>query len=210
MEQSWECGCECSEPTFLSLGSISRDRAIFALGSSSLGRLPLLEFTEAVIGALFCLANRGAEERSHTAGVAPITTMVMDVSLPPVRPLGTAALLLPHSAGPFFVVASMASENIEYLLAGSLRRPRGRLPAGMNHTTLSSGLLGLTFGDTFNQSLDHTNHPGGHLTLTFRLHFHQSMDHTTLPSGLQSLSFCDTYHMSQVNTTLPCGLLTIS
>ena len=54
---------------------------------------------------------------------------------------------------------------------------------------LPQSLRILTFGGTFNQSLDNVTWPAGLQSLTFDRDFNQSLDNVMWPAGLQSLTF---------------------
>ena len=51
-----------------------------------------------------------------------------------------------------------------------------------------SGLQSLTFGGSFNQSMDNVTLPSGLQSLTFGRAFIESMDNVAMPSGLQILT----------------------
>ena len=74
---------------------------------------------------------------------------------------------------------------------------------------LPAGLQTLTFGYSFNQSLDKTALPAGLQTLTFGYCFNQSLDKTALPAGLQTLAFCSNFKRSLDIGTAPsrCKIL---
>ena len=55
--------------------------------------------------------------------------------------------------------------------------------------TLPSGLLMLTCGDEFSQSLEEVILPSGLRSLTFGYRFDQPLEKVTLPSSLQDLTF---------------------
>ena len=75
---------------------------------------------------------------------------------------------------------------------------------------LPAGLQTLTFGYSFNQSLDKTALPACLQTLTFGLQFNQSLDKTALPAGLQTLTLGLCFNQSLDKTALPAGLQTLT
>ena len=71
--------------------------------------------------------------------------------------------------------------------------------------SLPSALQSLTFGDSFNQSLDNVTLPGALQSLTFGWEFNQRLGNVTLPSALQSLTFTSHHHPRLENVNLPSG-----
>ena len=74
--------------------------------------------------------------------------------------------------------------------------------------TWPAGLQGLTFGQSFDQSLDKVSWPVGLQSLTFGRNFNQSLDNVIWPVGLQSLTFVNRNLQSlQDLDVLPCALV---
>ena len=75
---------------------------------------------------------------------------------------------------------------------------------------LPPSLASLSFGKTFNQSLERVTLPSSLQSLSFGLEFNQSLERVTLPSSLQSLSFGWAFNQSLERVTLPSSLQSLS
>ena len=75
---------------------------------------------------------------------------------------------------------------------------------------LPCSLAKLTFGGTFNQSLERVTLPSSLQSWSFGFDFNQSLERVTLPSSLQSLSFGVSFDRSLVRVTLLSSLQSLS
>ena len=71
---------------------------------------------------------------------------------------------------------------------------------------LPSSLQSLTFGSSFNQSLDGIQPPSSLQSLVFGHAFNQSLEGTQLPSSLQSLTFIGAFNQSLEGIQIPSSL----
>ena len=76
--------------------------------------------------------------------------------------------------------------------------------------TWPAGLQSLTFGFSFNRSLDSVTWPAGLQSLTFGGNFNENLDNVKWPSGLQSLTFEGLFNQSLDKVTLPAGLQSVT
>jgi len=85
-----------------------------------------------------------------------------------------------------------------------------KLEQGTDLFKKAASLQSITFGGSFNQSLEKVALPSGLQSISFGYAFNQSLEKVTLPSGLQSISFGSSFNRSLENVTLPSGLQSIS
>ena len=69
-----------------------------------------------------------------------------------------------------------------------------------------NGLQSLTFGFSFNQTLERVSLPSCLQSLTFGCNFNQSLTGVILPSSLQSLTFGDHFNQTLEEVSLPNSL----
>ena len=80
----------------------------------------------------------------------------------------------------------------------------------LESVTLPSSLQSLSFGDRFNQSLERVTLPSSLQRFSFGADFDQSLERVTLPSSLQRLSFGVWFNESLERVTLPSSLQSLS
>ena len=93
-----------------------------------------------------------------------------------------------------------ADETALHGVTELLGAPPGEYLGDLPHT-----LESLTFGLSFNHSLEQITLPNGLQSLTFHGSFNQRLEQVTLPS-LQNLTFSDSFDQSLGQVTLPNGL----
>ncbi len=75
---------------------------------------------------------------------------------------------------------------------------------------LPSGVEQLTFGDSFNQNLDLLHLPENLRSLTFGVHFNQDLEHVKFPQRLVSLTFGWDFDQSLAGVDLPDSLRSLT
>ena len=120
---------------------------------------------------------------------------------------------LPTSEGHFAIegvtrlVVPVTGEYLHHLPPSLARLSFGKtFNQSLERVTLPSSLQSLSFGLAFDQSLERVTLPSSLQSLSFGREFNQSLERVTLPSSLQSLSFGENFNQSLEQVTLPKSL----